>query len=115
VQSSLTAVCELYRHFQAPAVIMPPAALGQRRGLIITFSFPDRLCESTNPAKSPSADVGFPCAGSLELRASFEAELPRREPTSRWVISQDSWIRRVDPERKVINGGRVFGPAPPAA
>jgi len=31
-------------------------------------------------------------------RSSFEAELPAiGDPKSRWVISQDSWIRRIDP------------------
>ena len=35
-------------------------------------------------------------------RSSFEAELPDawRNAASRWVISQDSWIRKVDPEKK---------------
>jgi hypothetical protein len=34
-------------------------------------------------------------------RSSFEAELPAQgNPAARWVISQDSWIRKVEPEKK---------------
>jgi hypothetical protein len=37
-------------------------------------------------------------------RFSFEAELPAHSsPASRWVISQDSWIRKIDPETSKNN------------
>lgn len=44
----------------------------------------------------------FPKALRIErTRHSFDAELPAQgDPKSRWVISQDSWIRKIDPAKK---------------
>jgi hypothetical protein len=46
--------------------------------------------------------AGFPKALRIECtRNSFDAELPAQGATkARWVISQDSWIRKVDPDKK---------------
>jgi hypothetical protein len=43
----------------------------------------------------------FPKALRIErTRSTFEAELPAQgDPASRWVIAQDSWIRKVSPPK----------------